>query len=322
MRRRAPDFWQRPDAAAARILDPIGRLYGSVGRLARPTTRRRASVPVVCIGNAVVGGAGKTPVAIAVAALLAGAGLRPHFLSRGYGGRLKGPVRIYSGRYDARHVGDEPLLLAQHGPTWVARNRHAGAVAAVAAGAGSIVMDDGFRNRSLAPDLSLLVADGEVGYGNGRVFPAGPLREPPECAHACADGLIVVGPERVALPNGLPRIGADLVPVPGSYRLAGKRVLAFAGIGRPAKFLRTLQDLGAEVVDFTAFPDHHRYRRAEVRALFMRAAELNAQCFTTEKDFVRLPVVAQAVTRTVAVMIRWTDPPALPDLLKRNGIPM
>lgn len=321
MRRRAPDFWRRPDATAARILDPIGRLYGSVGRLARPKSRRRAPVPVVCIGNAVVGGAGKTPVAMAVAALLAGAGLRPHFLSRGYGGRLKGPVRVDPERHDARHVGDEPLLLARHGPTWVSRNRHAGAAAAAAEGAGSIVMDDGFRNRSLAPDLSLLVADGAVGYGNGRVFPAGPLREPPECAHACADGLIVVGPERVPLPNGLPRIGADLVPAPGSEHLAGKRLLAFAGIGRPAKFLGTLQDLGAEVADFTAFPDHHRYRPDEVRALVARAAELNAQCITTEKDFVRLPAEVRDATGTVAVMIRWTDPSALPDLLERNGIP-
>lgn len=322
MRWRAPDFWRRSDAAAARILGPIGGLYGSVGRLARPTARRRASVPVICIGNAVVGGAGKTPVAIAVAALLDGAGLRPHFLSRGYGGRLRGPARVDPDRHDARHVGDEPLLLARHGPTWIARNRHAGAVAAAAAGAGSIVMDDGFRNRSLAPDLSLLVADGAVGYGNGRVFPAGPLREPPEDAHACADGLIVVGPECVPLPNGLPRIGADLVPVPGSGHLAGKRVLAFAGIGRPAKFLGTLKDLGAEVVDFTAFPDHHRYRPNEVRTLVARAAGLNAQCVTTEKDFVRLPAGTRAATGTVAVMIRWTDPSALPDLLKGNGIPM
>ena len=322
MRRRAPDFWQRSDAAAARILEPIGRLYGAVGRLARPAARRKAPVPVICIGNVVVGGAGKTPVAIAVAALLAEAGLRPHFLSRGYGGRLGGPARVDPGRHGACQVGDEPLLLARHGPAWIARNRYAGAIAAAAAGAGSIVMDDGFRNRSLAPDLALLVADGAVGYGNGRVFPAGPLREPPEYADACADGLIVVGPERIPLPNGLPRIGADLVPAPGSEHLAGKRVLAFAGIGRPAKFLGTLQDLGAEVVDFTAFPDHHRYRPGEVRKLVAHAAKLNAHCVTTEKDFVRLPVEARAATKTVAVMIRWTDPSALPHLLKRNGIPI
>ena len=316
---RPPAFWNDAGAPEGRLLAPAGWLYARLSRPGRGRARR-APVPVVCIGNAVLGGAGKTPVSLAVAGRLAAAGHRPHFLSRGYGGRLRGPVRVDPAAHGAGDVGDEPLLLARAAPAWVARNRPAGALAAAGAGASIVVMDDGFQNGSLARDAAILVADGAVGYGNGRVFPAGPLREPAQAAHARADALVVVGSPRCALPNGLPRLEARLMPAPGGERLAGEAVFGFAGIGRPAKFAETLQELGARVVEFRAFPDHHPYRPEEAMALLERAAALGARCVTTEKDAVRLPADLRGAVETVAVSIEWRDPGGLDRLLQQKGL--
>ena len=316
---RPPAFWNDAGAPEGRLLAPAGWLYARLAQAGRGRGRR-APVPVLCIGNAVLGGAGKTPVALAVAERLAAAGRRPHFLSRGYGGRERGPVRVDPAAHGAGDVGDEPLLLARAAPAWVARNRHAGALAAAEAGADIVVMDDGFQNGSLAKDAAILVADGAVGYGNGRVFPAGPLREPAEAAHARADALVVVGSPDCALPNGLPRLEARLVPAPGSERLAGAPVLGFAGIGRPAKFAETLLELGARPVDFRAFPDHHAYRPEEAMALLERAAELGATCVTTEKDAVRLPADIRDAIETVAVSVEWRDPGGLDRILQEKGL--
>ena len=316
---RPPAFWNDAGAPQGRLLAPAGRLYALLSRPGRGRARR-APVPVVCIGNAVLGGAGKTPVALAVAERLAAAGHCPHFLSRGYGGRERGPVRVDPAAHGASDVGDEPLLLARAAPTWVARNRLAGALAAAGAGASIVVMDDGFQNGSLAKNAVILVADGAVGYGNGRVFPAGPLREPAEAAHARADALVVVGHPRCALPNGLPRLEARLMPAPGGERLAGEAVFGFAGIGRPAKFAETLQELGARLVDFRAFPDHHAYKPEEAAALLEQAAALGARCVTTEKDAVRLPADIRDAVETVAVNIEWRDPGELDRILQEKGL--
>ena len=201
-----------------------------------------------------------------------------------------------------------------------AHNRPAGAAAAARAGASIVVMDDGFQNGRLAKDASILVADGAVGYGNGRVFPAGPLREPATAAHARADALAIVGSLECALPNGLPRLDARLMPAPGSERLAGEAVFGFAGIGRPAKFAATLRELGARLVGFRAFADHHAYRPEEVAALLERAAALGARCVTTEKDAVRLPADIRASIETVAVTLEWRDPGGLDRLLQQKGL--
>ena len=316
---RPPAFWNDAGAPEGRLLAPVGWLYAQLVRPGRGRARR-APVPVVCIGNAVLGGAGKTPVALAVAERLAASGHCPHFLSRGYGGRLRGPVRVDPAVHGAGDVGDEPLLLSRTAPAWVARDRPAGAAAAAQAGASIVVMDDGFRNGSLAKDAAILVADGAVGYGNGRVFPAGPLREPAAAAHARADALVVVGSPGYALPNGLPRLEARLMPVPGSERLVGEAVFGFAGIGRPAKFAETLEELGARLVGFRAFADHHAYSPEEVMALLEQAAALGARCVTTEKDAVRLPADIRTAIETVAVTIEWRDPGGLDRLLQEKGL--
>lgn len=320
---RAPEFWAG-DGLGARLLDPLGRLYGQAGRLRRRCTMpRRAPLPTICVGNLTVGGAGKTPVAIALATRLLAAGERPHLVTRGYGGQASGPLRVAPERHDSRQVGDEALLLAAVAPTWLARNRLAGAQAAARAGASLVIFDDGFQNPSLAPDLALVVIDGDYGFGNGRLIPAGPLREPVAEGLRRADAVIRLGAAAAgvekSLPPALPRLEAELRPAADAPDLAGRRVLAFAGIGRPEKLFITLREAGAELVDAMAFPDHHRYRRAEVEPLLARARQAGALCITTAKDAVRLPADLRVQVAVMPVTVAWRDPVALDGVLE-NGL--
>src|SRR6266545_412161 len=271
---REPAFWWREAATAARLLAPVAVLYGAVAGARLRLRGRRAGVPVVCIGNLTVGGAGKTPAALAVARILAAAGERPGFLSRGYGGELAGPLAVDPARHGAAEVGDEPLLLARAAPTVVARARVAGAKAAHAAGASVIVMDDGFQNPSLAKDFSVLVIDGRRGLGNGKVFPAGPLRAPLGAQLARADAVVLVGAmgEAASIAGAaaearkLPLFQARFEPDRETIAtLAGRRVLAFAGIGDPEKVFATLREAGVTVAATRSFADHHRYTLADAR---------------------------------------------------------
>ncbi len=310
---RDPGFWWRGDAAAARLLAPAAAAYGFVAarRMARPGWR--AGVPVLCIGNFTVGGSGKTPTAIAVATLLAAAGRRPFFLSRGYGGALAGPVRVDA--QGAAAVGDEPLLLARVAPAIVARDRPAGARAAIAAGADAIVMDDGWQNPSLAKDLVIAVLDGRRAIGNGRVFPAGPLRAPLASQLQHADALLVIGPPGPAAAPAiaaadrrrLPRFAGELVPDPAAVaRLSGTRALAFAGIADPDKFFATLEASGITVAARRGFPDHHRYTADEISRLMAEAAAQRLTLLTTEKDLARLagdPAARDLAARAVALPV-------------------
>jgi len=319
---RAPAFWLH-GGPAAWLLAPLAWLYDAAGRVRRGLSQpQRAGVPVICIGNLVAGGTGKTPTALAIGALLQARGARPHFLSRGYGGRLRGPVQVDPRQHGADAVGDEPLLLASQAPTWVARDRVAGAAAAVAAGAEVIVMDDGYQNPHLAKDLSLLVLDQAYGLGNGRVHPAGPLREAAQRGFARAQGLILLlaedaPPAPLKLPSKLPLLRARLLPTREAQRLAGRRVLAFAGIGRPTRFFATLLGLGAQLVAARAFPDHHRFRPDEVMALVEEAQAAQAVPVTTAKDMVRLPTEARVMVETVDVRLAFEDEAAIAALLDR-----
>ncbi|TWA66095.1 lipid-A-disaccharide kinase [Azospirillum baldaniorum] len=321
---RTPGFWYGSGGAAGAALGwalaPLGALYGLAGRLRMAAGQpERAAAPVLCVGNLVAGGAGKTPVCIAVAEALSARGIAPAFLTRGHGGRERGPLAVDLGIHDSAAVGDEALLLAAHGPCWVARDRAAGARAAIAAGASVLVMDDGFQNPGLAKDFSLIVVDGAVGFGNGHLIPAGPLREPVAHGLARAGAVVVLGEDpagverRVA--GALPVLHARLEPVDEARALAGRTVLAFAGIGRPAKFFATLEALGARVVERVAFADHHPYRPEEVMALIDRANALGALPVTTVKDAVRLPEPLRALVRAVPVRAVWRDPAALDRLL-------
>jgi tetraacyldisaccharide 4'-kinase len=318
---RAPEFWAA-DNPPARLLSPVGQAYGLAGRLRRRLARPvRAAIPVICIGNLVTGGAGKTPVVIALALHLRARGRRPHLLTRGYGGRAAGPLRVDPARHDAATVGDEALLLADAAPTWCARDRVAGACAAVAAGADLLILDNGFQSPALHQDLALLVVDGAFGFGNRRLVPAGPLREPIAAGLARAAAVIQLGPDEVdldpLLPPEIPRLRAGLRPGPNAPQLTGRRVVAFAGIGRPQKFFRSLAEAGAVLVGRHAFADHHRYRRRELVALLDEAAAKDAICVTTAKDQVRLPADLRALITILPATVIWQDYDALDRLL--NG---
>ena len=291
---REPTFWRRPGALAGWLLAPLAAIYGAVAAWRMARAGQAAGIPVICIGNLTVGGAGKTPTAMAVAQLLRDAGARPFVLSRGYDGRLAGPVQVDPDAHGAAEVGDEPLLLARIAPTIVARDRVAGAQAARTAGASVIVMDDGFQNPSLNKDLSLVVVDGRSGIGNGKVVPAGPLRAPLAAQLARASALLVIGegsgadPVLAAAP-GLAMFHGRLEPdAQALAALRPHKVLAFAGIGDPEKFFATLADAGIDVRVRQAFPDHHRYRRVEAAELIARAEREGLVLVTTEKDLVRL----------------------------------
>ena len=310
---RAPEFWSH-DGWAARLLAPLGWLYDQGGRLRTwRTVPAQAGVPVICVGNLTAGGTGKTPVAIEIARHLAGLGLRPAFLSRGHGGSLAGPVRVDPDRHDAAETGDEPLLLARVAPTFVARDRAAGARAAVAAGAGAIVMDDGLQNPALRKTLRIVVVDGTAGFGNRRVIPAGPLRVPLARGLREADLFVLMGEDKLGLRPLLaghaPVVAGALCPDPeDAAGFAGRRVVAFAGIGRPEKFFTALEACGAHIVARRAFADHHRFTAAELAALADMARNADATLATTAKDRVRLP---QPMRDSVAVLrVRATFDPA------------
>lgn len=315
-----PDFWQRGGPAAA-LLAPLGALYGWGARLRMARARPwHAPVPVVCAGNLTVGGAGKTPTALAVAAKLQSWNRRVAFLSRGYGGALEGPVQVDPTRHAAADVGDEPLLLARQAPTWIAADRAAGARRAAEAGADVIVMDDGLQNPDLAKDLSIVVIDGGAGFGNGRVLPAGPLREPLGTGLARADAFVLVGEDRAGaraqLPPHVPVLTARLVPAAGAAALRGRKVFAFAGIGRPAKFLETLGQIGAEVVAARTFRDHHPYSAEDGRRILDAAQAAGATPVTTAKDHVRLPPGIRPFVTAVDVALAFDDPAQLEHLLR------
>lgn len=299
MRLEPPGWWygsHPADRLKATLLAPAGFLYGTAVKARFALTEPyRSRLPVICIGNFTVGGAGKTPLALAVANMLRELGLSPAFLTRGYGGRLAGPNEVDPERHQAIDVGDEPLLLARAAPTFVSRNRREGAKAIEASGASVIIMDDGFQNPSLAKDLALIAVDGDLGLGNGRVFPAGPLRAPLAFQIARAQAAILIGRGANCAPplrDVLPLIKAEIQPAGDTAWLRERPILAFSGIGHPEKFFKTLREMGAQLVGEQIFPDHHPFTEAEALSLMKSAAESSAQLVTTEKDWVRIPPVS------------------------------
>ena len=293
---REPAFWHRPSSLMSLLLTPFGALYGLVAGWRLQRDGFDAGIPVLCVGNYHVGGAGKTPTVLALAKLLRELGETPVVLSRGYGGRLRGPVKVDPARHAADDVGDEPLMMAPTVPVVVSRDRVEGVALARSQGATVILMDDGFQNPAIAKDASLIVIDGERGLGNGRVLPAGPLRAPLPPQLERTDALIVVGDGNAAdvvaaavTAMEIPVLPAYLKPQDDSVAsLRGKRVLAFAGIGDPARFFRTLRTSGIDVVRERAFGDHHPFSQSEIESLVAEANLEALTLVTTEKDFARL----------------------------------
>lgn len=313
---RAPGFWHGEPGLLSALLSPLGLIYaGATRRRLAQGPRQRVGVPVICVGNLNAGGTGKTPVVIALAERLRDRGVVAHAVSRGHGGTLGGPVRVDERRHSASETGDEPLLLAAFLPIWVAKDRVAGAQAAVAAGAQVILLDDGFQNPGLAHDLSIVVVDAHVGFGNGRVIPAGPLREPIKTGLARADIVLSVGDAaaqarfsaRWGQAVTLPRVSGSLEPLPMGLPLKGLPVLAFAGIGRPEKFFQTLKAMGADIRATHALSDHQPLSDALMTRMLREARAIGAQVVTTEKDAVRLPSPLRAQVMTVPVRLRVAD---------------
>ncbi len=313
---RAPAFWWLARASvAAKLLRPASLIYGAVA--ARRMRRRgeRAALPVVCIGNFTAGGAGKTPTALALADMLDGAGESPAFLSRGYGGRIRGPLQVEL-HHTAADVGDEPILLASRAPAIVSRDRPAGARLAHEIGATVLLMDDGLQNPSLMKDCAIAVVDGATGIGNGLPLPSGPLRAPMDAQWPAVDAVLVIGDgaegeavAREAARRGKRVFRGELAPdATVAEAVRGKRVLAFAGIGRPGKFFATLRACGATVAMTHSFPDHHPYDAGDLAHLRREAESQGLQAVTTEKDYVRIASTDGAEP--------WTDLISLPVRLR------
>lgn len=332
MKLSTPRWWYVRDGAPAPITRALLRPLSWVW--ARATARRIAKgrpvdpgAPVICVGNLTMGGAGKTPVAREIVRRLRTRGVEACILSRGHGGRLEGPVRVDAQAHASSDVGDEPLMLAAEAPVWVARDRAAGGRAAAAAGAQAIVLDDGHQNPSLAKALSIVVVDGETRdnewpFGDGAVFPAGPMREPLAAGLARADAVVILlpadleapAPALVRLFDGKPVLVARLAP--SGPPPSGPQV-GFAGVGKPWKVERALQAVGCELADFAPFPDHHPYDEATLARLAERAAQFGAGLVTTEKDWARLPPAWQGRVTAWPVRAVFEDEAALDALLAR-----
>lgn len=319
----APKFWRGPGpSVASLLLSPVAQFYGLAGRIRNNfTVPWRSPVPVICVGNLVAGGAGKTPVVLKFLEMLQQRGVNPHALSRGHGGMLVGPTQVNLNQHSFRDTGDEPLLLARQAPTWIAKDRAQGAK--TAGDAGAIIMDDGFQNPSLAKDLSFVVVDGGYGFGNGHMIPAGPLRESIKDGLKRAHAVVLIGTDAAGVEDSIRRQGGEALPIlratvkPGleAETLKGKTVHAFAGIGDPEKFFGTLEDLGCTVAARTYFPDHHPYNSAEIESLKTAANQQNTVLVTTEKDAVRLPKNVREGITVLTITLEWDDEAAVETLL-------
>ena len=332
---KAPGFWSKPPGLLSLALSPIAAVYGAIAtrRMSRPG--ETVPVPILCIGNVTVGGSGKTPTALALAAMLRREGRVPAFLTRGYGGRQPGPLVVDGARHRAADIGDEALLLAREAPTIVSRDRPAGARLAAQQGADIVVMDDGLQNPSLAKTFAVAVFDGMAGIGNGCVLPAGPLRAPLAGQWERIDAVLVMGPgkagDRIAQEadaRGLPVTRATLRARPSDRdRLMGRGILAFAGIGRPEKFFATCREAGLDIVASRSFPDHHVYNRRTISDLLDRADQAQLLPVTTEKDAVRLVAFQEVEPRigliaTLGVEAEFADAEALMGLLRTRLAPV
>lgn len=309
----APKFWRERNSKIAKCLSPFSKIFSLYSDFrsscSHPT---KADVPVICVGNAVLGGAGKTPTVEYICNLLKERMIKPHILTSGYGGYLKNVVRVDPAMHSYLQVGDEALLSAAVTTTWVGRNRTNSAKAAVIAGADMLVMDDGFQNNSIHKDLKILVVDSKQAFGNEYVFPAGPLREGVEISLAKSDMVIVIGDKNEELEKRI----ADVVPsmkicrakmIPTYPDIETEKIIGFCGIGFPDKFKKTLLDSSYYLLDFIVFSDHHPYTITEVQKLIDAAKKAGATLVTTTKDYIKIPEVFRSYIKVIPIKLKFED---------------
>ena len=314
---KTPKYWQS-NSFISKLLTPLGYIYGALtGLRIKLKKPKKAEIPVICIGNITAGGTGKTPVSISVAKLLSGEMFHPYFVSRGYGGKLQNVI-VNNKKHTARDVGDEPLLLSAQAPVVVNADRYKAAQTATEQGADVVIMDDGFQNPGLHKDLSFLVFDGHYGIGNGKIIPAGPLRETLENGIKRADAVIILGKDKHNLAQrcGLPVFFGHTEAA--QTTINNQDVIAFAGIGHPQKFYHTLKQQGFNVVKTIDFPDHHFYTREELDAIVKEAQKLNAQIYTTGKDFVKIPPLYSQDINVLEIAVVWDKPEELLNFIKQK----
>lgn len=314
----SPKFWYQSDRFIPFFLEPISWLYRSGAWvhkfIARPA---QASVPVISVGNVVLGGAGKTPVTIAIAQTLIRLGYNPHIISRGYGGSLKGPIRVNPEVHQYTDVGDEPLLLSKVAPTWVSKHRLKAVPEAIQDGADILILDDAHQNYSLKKDLSFMVVNGSQSFGNGHVFPAGPLRQSIQSGLKETTAIIFIGNENDPLPEEFKNVSCPIIRaqiVPSTSKPSP--VIGFAGIGYPEKFRQTLIEAGYTIKAFVPFPDHYPYKEEDLRKLRMRARVERATLITTEKDAMRIPQGLRGEIEILSIGLQFPSAETLETLLK------
>jgi len=323
-----PSFWYPKGGAdlplEAKLLKPLSWLYQCGFKIHQGVNNaQKAEIPIICIGNLSAGGTGKTPTCISFIDHLRDAGIakNPYFLMRGYGGAERGPLLVNLDKHSAWDVGDESLILAQHAPTIISADRVAGARLATAQGADVVIMDDGLQNPGIHKDLKIIVVNGEMGFGNGLMMPAGPLREPLSSGLGKADAFFLIGKDvsnaRALLPEGVPVFEAKLKADEEQLPSKDPKYLAFAGLGYPEKFFNFLKDeLGYNVVETLAFADHCPYERQDVQDLRKRAQEQDAMLITTTKDYLRLPKGYKEDIFTVPVSMTFKAPKKLQAFVK------
>ena len=314
---RPPKFWHKKNSLRSTLLLPLSWLYGGATMLRLYLgSHKKIDVPVICVGNINMGGTGKTPVVIDLVSRLLEMGKKPIVVSRGYGGSYQGPIMV-SSEHTADDVGDEPILLTGFSEVCVSRNRIEGANMALSQGADVIILDDGLQNPDLSYDLTITVIDQKVGFGNSRVFPAGPLREPVASGLSRTDLIVSIGDKALTFINNVPCINGYLKPLETGMDWNGLRSFAFAGIGRPEKFFSTLKTLGAEIVATREFGDHQKIPTSMLKRLEAEALANNAQLVTTEKDAARLPKEWQQKVLTLPVRLELNDNKKLTGFLNK-----
>ena len=317
---KAPKFWYlKKDTYLSNSLYPFSLLFrlGTKLRIIL-SQKKNAELPIICIGNIVVGGAGKTPVSLKIGKMLRQAGYSPHFVSKGYSGIEKNNTLVQKW-HSPKSVGDESILLSEVAPTWIGFDRNKSFNLAKEKGADCIIMDDGFQNPTIQKDFSIIVINEEQEFGNKRVMPSGPLRESITRGLSRTNLIIVIGTIskeiKTKIPIHIPVINASFAISDENKIFKGQKITAFAGIAYPEKFFTSLAEQGARIVKEVIYPDHHIYHENDLLNLAEIANKTQSILVSTQKDFVRIPKSYRSLVNTLEGEIVFDNEELLLEIL-------